>query len=321
MRVLVTGASGFLGHHLVRFLEAHHEVAACWHSSPVEFDKARSVCLDFTDRDQCGSVLSDFAPTHIVHAGAMTQTGECEKAPEKAWKTNVEGTANLLDAAARHTPRTERPHFVFLSTDLVFNGRKPGGRYREEETSAANGPDPLMVYGRTKLAAEQLVSRTAASGALTATVLRSALIYGPPTAPRPCFLDWMIANIRRGDGTLFQDEYRSPVYVEDLCQAIVSACERKAEGVYHTGGPDRLSRYDFGLLVAELFSFPRDNVKGTSAAGTPLAALRPADVSLDITRTIRELNWRPRTCREGLQFLRRQGWYRSAKDAAPGEES
>lgn len=311
MKILVTGASGFLGHHLIRSLEQRFEVVACWNTLPVNFERAVSMQLDFTDADQCASVVKSVAPTHLIHAGAMTQTGECDREPLRARKVNVDGTANLLSAfsALRADTTGHPPHFVFLSTDLVFDGRKPGGYYQEAEPSADNAPQPLMEYGRTKLEAERLVTDACARGELSSTVLRSALIYGPPTAARPCFLDWLISGIRNNEGALFRDEYRAPVYVSDLCQVIESACLLRVEGVYNAGGPSRLSRYEFGLQVAEIFGLPAGNVRGSLSAEMTTGAARPADVSMDISKAVRELGYAPKTPHEGLLEIRRQGHY------------
>lgn len=301
MRILVTGASGFLGFHLVRHLEARHDVLGCFSSRSVTFGTAAAAKLDFTDPGECLEVIRGFSPTHIVHAGAMTQTGECEKEPDRAWKVNVEGTQNILAAAAALSPVA---HVTLISTDLVFNGTLPGGLYVEAHT-----PDPVMVYGRSKREAERFLARWCATSGHEGAVLRSALIYGPPDAPRPCFLEWMLQGIRNSQGALFTDEYRSPVPVSSLCATIEQAALKKARGCFHVGGAERLSRYQFGLLAAEAFRINPDLVRGARSADVPTGSPRPADVSLNITKARIQLGHNPPPTPIALRQLAAAGFY------------
>ena len=182
MRVLVTGASGFLGYHLTRLLEPRHETMATYCSRPVEFEKAEASQFDLRIANQCARLVAGFSPSHIVHAAAMTLTGECEKDPDQARLTNVQGTQNLLDAAQALEPR---PHFIFVSTDLVFNGQR--GRYREIDPT-----DPLQVYGQTKvLMSGETTGRTARANGRICTKLQCSNCFRvgtriPASARRSC---------------------------------------------------------------------------------------------------------------------------------------
>jgi dTDP-4-dehydrorhamnose reductase len=290
MRVLVTGASGYLGWSLVSTMQRHHEVTGTYGVHRAEFPGAAVRAMDLRDAARVRSVVEEVRPEVIIHTAAMTQTTDCERTPDEARATNVEGTATLLDAAGALSPL---PYFLHLSTDLVFEGTKGG--YDESDA-----PAPLMVYGRTKLDAEKAVSRY--SGPMC--IVRSALIYGEPQDGRSCFLDWMLAGIRENRGALFTDEYRTPVYVGDLLELIRNAVALRAEGIFHAGGPDRISRYDFGLLVAGVYGLPRQNVRPARLAEVELSAPRPADVSLDITKARATLGFAPLPCRTALERIR-----------------
>ncbi|MCX7718066.1 MAG: SDR family oxidoreductase [Candidatus Sumerlaeaceae bacterium] len=296
MRLLVTGASGYLGWHLVRYLAAcGHQVLGCWASREVRFPDAESARLDVRDADACRALVNQWRATHIIHAGAMTKTDECERDPNAAQAVNVDGTRHLLEAAERADS-----HFTLVSTDLVFDGRRPGGMYPVEEQGGPDEPRPVMEYGRTKLAAERIVRDYMARGG-AAAVVRSALIYGPPGAPRPCFLEWLLRNIREARGAVFTDEYRSPVFVGDLCRLLERVATRRATGLWHASGPERLSRYEFALLAADAAGLPRERVIGRRQADVALDAPRPADVSLDISATCAAFDWHPLPCRDGLR--------------------
>lgn len=294
MRLLLTGASGYLGWHFARHAgTAGHGVVGCHlnHATGMP-DGNTSVRADFRDAADCRRLLKALRPDAIIHAGAMTNTSACEADPVAATATNVHGTANLLAAAGALDPL---PHFVLISTDLVFDGVR--GMCREEDP-----PAPLMHYGRTKLEAERIVARHAGRW----TIVRSALIYGPAgTGSRRCFLDWMLEGMRAGTTTLFSDEYRSPVHVDDISRGLLAVVERAAGGLFHMGGPVRLSRAEFGWLAADAFALPRESVLGASSGGVSLAAPRPRDVSLCVEHAANLLGFAPMTPAEGLARVAR----------------
>ncbi|MEI7633192.1 MAG: SDR family oxidoreductase [bacterium] len=292
IRLFVTGASGFLGWRLTRQLERRFMVTGACRSTPVQFAKADTVQFDLRNRSSCRDIIRRVSPTHVIHAGAMTLTGECERHPELAREVNVDGARHLLNACeCLPTP----PFFLYVSTDLVFNGLK--GNYSEEDP-----PDPVMTYGKTKLAAENLVRHYHGEWA----IVRSALIYGPPGAPHPCFLDWMLEGIRKNEGALFTDEFRTPVFVDDLCTLLETIWIRRTTGLYHAGGIQRMSRYEFGLLAADVFGLSDANVRGCQSGCAALSSPRPPDVSLNIAKARRELGYSPRSCRAGLIAIFRQ---------------
>ena len=290
MRIMVTGASGYLGWHLTSCAAAgDHEVLGCYYANPTLVPGVAMALLDFRDPQATIEAIKDFRPHAIVHAGAMTNTADCEVNPAAATKTNVDGTVNLLAAAQKISPL---PHFVFISTDLVFDGKR--GMFREQDATG-----PLMHYGRTKVEAERAVRNYEGMW----TIVRSSLIYGPAgEATRHSFLDWMLSGIQRGGVTLYTDEYRSPVLVGDLCDALMTILVRKAWGIYHIAGAERTSRYEFALLAAEAFGLSQENIVGKPApVGIAGSTPRPKDVSLCVERAIRDLDYQPTTAEDGLR--------------------
>lgn len=290
MRILITGASGFLGHHLVAHFEKDHEVLAAYCTRPVTFSHADSCFLDLRNYDSCTRTVEQYSPTHIVHCAAITSTDQCERDPALAHAVNVEGTRHLR-AATLHL--TSPPHITCISTDLVYDGCK--GHYCEEDP-----PNPIQVYGQTKLQAEEAMGGYCGPHA----IVRCALLYGPLNEQRPSFLDWMLKGIRDGSVGLFKDEYRTPVFVQDAAQLIAQICLQTGQGIFHCAGKERLSRYEFGLCVAEAFGLPGDNVRGALLSQTQVTAARPADVSLDIRKASQRFGYSPCSVREALGRIR-----------------
>ncbi len=187
--------------------------------------------------------------------------------------------------------------FVYASTDLVFDGER--GNYAETDT-----PRPISVYGSSKLSGEQAVREVLGERAL---IVRLSLMYGPRavSTARESFAETMLARARSGEPvSLFADEYRSPLYVEDAAEHLARLVERPIEPrVVHLGGPEKRSRHEMGVIGLEVFGIPthfaRAGLRGDNAA----TASRPADVSFDVRRA-QSLGMRPRGLREGFEKFR-----------------
>jgi len=165
--------------------------------------------------------------------------------------------------------------FVFTSTDLVFDGTR--GNYSEEDT-----PNPLMVYGEHKLLAEREVERIYPS----ALIARCPLMFGALEASSKNYFFNFIKNLREGKNSkLFYDEYRSVCGGKSIAEGILHLCE-EVSGILHLAGPDRVSRFDFGLAITEAFVLDKRLLESCSQKEIPMAAPRPADVSLNIQKAV-----------------------------------
>jgi dTDP-4-dehydrorhamnose reductase len=154
-----------------------------------------------------------------------------------------------------------------------------------------------MLYGRTKAEAEQAVL-SAASGA---AVARVALICGRGFGPRPSASEavtWALKQRRRL--RLFVDEHRTPVDPESVASAIERLIEVGGRGVFHLGGPERLSRHQLGMRVAERLGLDSAGIAAVRQAEVDLDEPRPSDVSLDSSRAIRELGYAPRPLEQAV---------------------
>jgi dTDP-4-dehydrorhamnose reductase len=252
-RLLVTGGSGYLGAELVR-----QATAAGWSAVGTSFRSPGPLALDVRDRAAVFEVMAALRPDCVIHT-AYLQDG-----PD-AWATNVDGTANVAEAAAAAGAR-----LVHLSTDLVFDGR--AGPYREEDPIA-----PVLEYGRAKAAAERAVTAAHPS----AVVVRTSLIYGGEE------LSGHERRILEGadgaaDFAFFTDELRCPVRVTDLAGAFVALVSTDAAGPLHLAGADGVSRYEFACLVASAHGRPTAHLRTTTSAET--APQRPCDCRLDSGR-------------------------------------
>ncbi|WOD41245.1 SDR family oxidoreductase [Nodosilinea sp. E11] len=283
-RLLVTGASGFLGWHLCRLAQATWQVTGTYHRQvPQPLPGVNRHRLDLSDLEAIAPCLAAIAPAAVIHTAALSQPNRCEQNPAQSYRVNVEATGVLAEVCAQH-----QIPFVFTSTDQVFDGQSPP--YNE-----ASPPSPVNLYGHHKAEAEALVHDLHP----TAAICRLPLLYGPPSPTAECFLQGFLRTLRSGQPlSLFTDEFRTPAYVEDVAAGLLLALEH-APGLLHLGGPERLSRYDFGLCMAEVFGVDPNLLIPSKQADVTMPARRPPDVSSDSQKAF-AFGYRPRSIVAGL---------------------
>ena len=270
-KILITGASGFLGYHLLRAAYVRgFEVFGLYYSGSLIWEHSKNLQLDLRDYIDMGNVIDDIEPDVVIHAAALTDANLCQTNKELSYELNVEVTRNLAGICSDF-----QIPFVFTSTDLVFDGTR--GDYTEEDQ-----PNPLMVYGEHKLIAEQEVERVYP----LALVARCPLMFGALEASSKNYLSSFIHSLQDGkEQKLFYDEYRSVCGAQSIANGLLHLCE-EASGLFHIAGPDRVSRYDFGQAIADTFALDKNLLTSCSQKGVEMAAPRPADVSLNIDKAI-----------------------------------
>ncbi len=297
-KVLVSGASGVLGWHLCRILDADPtlDVAATCRKSRPQFDRICCSAVDLARPEDLGLLERSGPYDVIVHTAAVTNPDECERDPDRARRVNVEATRELLSLLS------PGGRFIYTSTDLVFDGCK--GLYVEEDE-----PNPVNYYGETKLRAEEIVRR--APGGV---VVRISKLYSNGSPFHPCFLTWMKERFDRGDEVpLFSDQYRSPLFIGDAVRGLRRLFDGSTRwNLYHLGGPERSNRYDFGCRYAEVFGYPVSRIRAVTMGEVGLVA-RGADCSFSSDRFSREFAFAGTVLEEGLRSLRAEESRESGK--------
>jgi dTDP-4-dehydrorhamnose reductase len=249
----VTGAAGLIGGHLVR---------ACpsgWNARGLTRGD-----LELTDGSAVRRAFDAERPGLIIHCAALSKTPACEANPGLARRSNVEVT-RLLAELAQAIP------LLFLSTDLVFDGRK--GNYTETDEVS-----PLNVYAETKVAAERIIL-----GNPLHSVVRTSLNVGT-TPGGTAFNEQWRAAWQRGETTrLFVDEFRSPIAAEVTARAVWELVEANKPGCYHIAGAERLSRFEIGQLLARRSPALQPRIEPFSIAEFP-GPRRAPDTTLDSSK-------------------------------------
>ncbi len=250
-RLLLTGGSGFLGSQLMDAAKDRFETFATFFSHPF----AGGLRLDVRDAEAVQAVFETVRPDVVVHTAY-------DKSRDGWQRVISAGSANVAQAARQIGAR-----LVHLSTDVVFSGER--GWYREEDV-----PDPVTDYGKLKCEAERRVTTHAPN----ALLVRTSLIYGLDGTDSHS--KFVVDGLRSGTPVrLFTDEYRCPIYVDDLMNALLELIVCDMRGPLHVAGPKRVSRYEFGVLLARFHGHDPAGLIAT----TPEAAgmVRPKDCSLN----------------------------------------
>ncbi len=254
----ITGANGLIGNYLV---QTAPQFAPRWRVRALT--RADFDLLDFA------AVEREFQkdkPQLIIHCAAITVVSEAQKNPALARRVNVEVTKFLAELAA------EIP-LVFFSSDLIFDGRK--GDYVETDA-----PNPLHVYGETKLAAEEIVLKNPRH-----LVIRTSLNSGVSPSGNRAFNEPLRRSLREaGQGTtLFTDEFRCPIPALETARAVWELVQKNCAGLYHVAGAEKLSRLQIGELLIKRWPEVTTQIKSGSAKDFP-GPLRALDTSLDVSK-------------------------------------
>ena len=250
---LITGASGLIGSYLLR-------TAARWAPAWAAEGITRAQ-FDLSDPAAVSAAVQRYQPQLIIHCAAMSRTKDCERDPEAAARINVEATLRLVELAG-NVP------FLFVSSGDVFDGS--AGWYDESAE-----PNPISVYGRTKLEAERAVLQNPAH-----SVVRIVLTAGTSQGGDRSFVEDMSRTAMAGHFvTLYTDEFRCPLPAGVIARALWELADQSSPGLYHLGGSERLSRWEIGELLLPWYPELQGRlVKGS--ARSHAGARRPMDLSL-----------------------------------------
>ncbi len=284
--ILITGASGFIGENLIHRFASSSRIYAVSQSQKPVGQTEDNFTVDLADRGAFTKTLGDLQIDTVLHTAAMSKPDECERTPDRAYAVNVEGTKEIAQWA-----KNRKARLIYFSTDLVFDGQK--GFYREEDKA-----EPVNLYSRTKLEGEKWVQQISPDS----VIVRLALSYGPTWGTRGDWTDGMRKKLESGQTLhLFTDQYRTPAYAEDTAEAVFLLLQTEAKGIYHIGGGERLSRYDFGKKFAHIFGLPKKRLVPILMAEAGIKMPLSIDCSLNTDKISRELGLKPVKVEEGLR--------------------
>jgi len=283
--LLIIGGSGLLGS---KVFELFPEAFATYNITRIS--RKNAFKLDISDRDSLKFTLDKLEPDTIIVTAALTDVDKCEMYPETASKVNTEPFKYIVSYLKRHGGR-----LIQISTDYVFSGEK--GNYRESDERK-----PINVYGKTKMEAEDIIVDSRINFAL----VRTSGIFGVnESTGKSNFFTWLYSNLKNGNEIrLVTDQIYSPVLNAVLAEAIHEIYESEIDGIIHFSSLDAISRFEFGIMMADIFDFNKENIHPARMEDMPWKAKRPKDSSLNNDRALRTMTRKPITVSQELNLIR-----------------
>jgi len=285
-RLLVTGASGFLGWNICSKAANEWQVYGVTFNNTIKIPGVQTVKTDLTDFKKLKKLFGDIKPDAVIHAAAASKPNYCQTHQKEAFTINVGASKEIAGLCAE-----ERIPLIFTSTDMVFNGLNPP--YKEEDDVC-----PVNIYGEQKVVAEKEITECYPEAALC----RLSLMYGYAPAALS-FFQQMVQSLKTGDTIkLFTDEFRTFISVRSVIQALFLILG-KAGGIFHLGGNESLSRFELGSLIAKVFGFDHSLIVPCSTKDIIMAAPRAPDLSLDNGK-IKQIGFNPLSITMELEKLK-----------------
>ncbi|BAY11881.1 SDR family oxidoreductase [Calothrix sp. NIES-2098] len=287
-RLLITGASGFLGWHLCQIAKPEWEIYGTYLSHSLEIPEVNLIKVNLTDYQELKHIFNQINPTAVIHTAAHSQPNFCQTHPQESYTINVTASCNIAGLCAERAIPC-----AFTSSDLVFDGLN--SPYKETDAVC-----PVSIYGEQKVKAEAGMLERYPNTA----ICRMPLMFGIATPTAKSFIQPFIETLQAGkELNLFIDEFRTPASGTTAAKGLLLALD-KVQGLIHLGGKERISRYDFGKLLVEVFQVPDAKLQGCRQQDVKMAAPRPADVSLDSSKAF-ALGYQPLSLKEELAELRK----------------
>jgi dTDP-4-dehydrorhamnose reductase len=288
--ILLTGGSGLLAVNWFYSKRSDFTIYLGLNERQIQPHGGHILSLDFTSEQNLLKQVESISPSLVIHTAGLTNVEKCEENPELAFYINVE----LSSIVAKVTSKLDIP-LVHISTDHLFSGRY----------SLVDEDEPINfinVYARTKAQAENAVVDFNPN----ALIIRTNF-YAWGTSYRKSFSDYIIQYLRNHHTLhLFDDVYYTPMFAEKLIQTVHDLLDKKANGIFHVASDDRISKYEFGLLIAEEFGFDKLLIHKSTLQSQTKLVTRPLDISLSNRKTRELLGRNLGTVKQHIALLHEQ---------------
>jgi len=287
-KILVTGGSGLLGSNIAKLATSKFDVFATYNKNKVSMKDVYFFQIDLTKKEELSKV-EQTKPDFVIHCAALTNVDYCEEHPNEAYNQNVLASIHMAEVAEK-----VGAYLIHISTDNVFDGEK--GNYTEDDT-----PNPINVYGKTKLEAEQKVSLICSRSCIVRTN-----IYGWNKRNKFSLAEWMLSKLTNNEELPgLYDVFFSPILVNDLTKAFFKLLEKNYKGIIHIAGSEFCSKLDFAYMIAEIFGLNKNLIKPVSIRELGLKAPRGKNTTLNVSKAEEILRECLPGVKQGLEEMKR----------------
>lgn len=290
-KILIIGANGFTGRHLLNDLAAHsntYQVTGCSLSPDIlPGHNYHFIRADIRDAKAVQALFEEVQPDIVINTSALSVPDYCETHREEAYTTNVAAVELVARACRQHGSR-----FIHLSTDFVFDGNT------QRLYTEMDEPKPGNYYGVTKLESEQRIAEYCNNYAIA----RVVVVYGKALPGQHGNIFQLTANkLRAGEVIrVVSDQWRTPTFVGDISQGVELLMHHPHNGVYHICGSECVSIADIAYRVAESLGLDASLIHPVTTEKMGETTRRPPFSGLSIEKAQKELNYQPHTIEEGI---------------------
>jgi dTDP-4-dehydrorhamnose reductase len=279
--LLITGIAGVAGYNAFAYFQRRYpgQVIGIRQQDNFRFVGPGVVACNAEDADGLARLFEQYNFQSVLNCAGNCALRACELAPDLAWRINVDGVKNLLSCVAPRNPR-----LVHLSVDLVFSGAGDGGHVEDDPT------DPVTVYGKTMVAAEELL----AAEMPAAAVLRISLPMGISFNGHAGAIDWIQSRFKKHrPATLYYDEIRTPHYTDCLNELCETMLANQLAGIYHAGGPRPMTLFEIAQVINRVGGYRPEHLMGCMRVEAGPVPPRAGNVSMDSGKLRAALGYEP----------------------------
>ena len=287
-KILITGGSGFLAVNWALSIRNHYEVTLLLHHRKISLMGVNTAKAFVSSLSHCLRLLEKHQPDIVIHTASLTSVEKCESNVKLAKEINTDLARNIAIACEHQGVK-----LVHISTDHLFSGEC-------ERVDENANPNPLNHYGKTKLQGEQQVIKNCKSALIVRTNF-----FGWGTNYRPSFSDFILNNLKKGKTVdLFQDVFFTPILIDELIDKVHRLIDADMSGIFNVVGDDRLSKYDFGIKLANHFDLDANLIHAISIDDRQNLVHRPKDMSLSNVKLYQTLDCKIPPLSGQFQMLR-----------------
>lgn len=261
-KVLITGSNGQLGHSLNLFLKSKSFIV---YNTSLNIGPFNIEAINLSIENNVSILIKKIKPDYIINCAAYTNVDQCEKNKKDAYDSNVKIVKNILKNMSRDSK------LIQISSDYIFDGK--ASMYNEDSL-----PNPLNYYGKTKLESENLIR----SSQKKYIIIRTGNLYSEYLNIPSNRLSWIINSLKNNKQIIAIDDMLSkPTSINALSNAIIDLLSFNQNLIINYTGQDKMSIYEFCLLVAKIFDYDSTLINKCSIKDFNFIAERPKDVTLN----------------------------------------